>query len=316
MTARRVEEVFVREGLVWELRLGGQTIRTTAEHPFYSERSGWTACHELQVGDRLLTEDGSWVAIEGLRDTGSWERVYNLRVADDHTYFVGCNEWGFSVWAHNSYWKETIYSGFGHFANRITKMTDAHIDAAVRAFESGGEAALQTFLRTLKRDHSLGLTTSNIRGMLNRVKSAEAAVLRVDPATLPAGVDPQKYAQLGVRIEKGPGVVEFQRIGDANTFIWGRYNQATKTLLIENIEASVRKSGWGTALTYRILSEFPEARIVIGRPVKDNLTALMAKRDVGATPTGKMLGRFGFTTQRLEGKLDGPPEHLRLVFER
>ncbi|MGL6077093.1 MAG: polymorphic toxin-type HINT domain-containing protein [Fimbriiglobus sp.] len=103
VTARRVEEVFVREGLVWELRLGGQTIRTTAEHPFYSERSGWTACHELQVGDRLLTEDGSWVAVEGLRDTGSWERVYNLRVADDHTYFVGEEAWGFSAWAHNEY---------------------------------------------------------------------------------------------------------------------------------------------------------------------------------------------------------------------
>lgn len=27
--------------------------------------------------------------------------VYNLRVADYHTYFVGCNEWGWSVWAHN-----------------------------------------------------------------------------------------------------------------------------------------------------------------------------------------------------------------------
>ena len=28
--------------------------------------------------------------------------VYNLRVADWHTYFVGCDEWGFSVWAHNA----------------------------------------------------------------------------------------------------------------------------------------------------------------------------------------------------------------------
>jgi hypothetical protein len=101
VTARRVEEVFVREGLVWELRLGGQTIRTTAEHPFYSEQAGWTACHELQVGDRLLTEDGSWVAVEGLHDTGSWERVYNLRVADNHTYFVGEVAWGWAVWAHN-----------------------------------------------------------------------------------------------------------------------------------------------------------------------------------------------------------------------
>ena len=24
-----------------------------------------------------------------------------MRIADFHTYFVGCQEWGFSVWAHN-----------------------------------------------------------------------------------------------------------------------------------------------------------------------------------------------------------------------
>jgi len=35
-------------------------------------------------------------------DTGAEERVYNLRVAEYHTYFVGCDEWGFSVWAHNA----------------------------------------------------------------------------------------------------------------------------------------------------------------------------------------------------------------------
>jgi hypothetical protein len=29
--------------------------------------------------------------------------VYNLRVAEDHTYFVGEAAWGFSVWVHNAY---------------------------------------------------------------------------------------------------------------------------------------------------------------------------------------------------------------------
>ena len=61
------------------------------------------ACHELAVGDTLLAEDGRWLRVDDLLDTGEWEAVYNLRVADDHTYFVGCDEWGFSVWAHNSY---------------------------------------------------------------------------------------------------------------------------------------------------------------------------------------------------------------------
>jgi hypothetical protein len=101
--ACRVEEVFVREGLIWELRIGGQTIRTTAEHPHYVPGRGWVACHELRVGDRVLTELGAALPVEALHDTGLLERVYNFRVAATHTYFVGAPEWGFAVWVHNEY---------------------------------------------------------------------------------------------------------------------------------------------------------------------------------------------------------------------
>jgi hypothetical protein len=103
VVAQTVEEVFVREALVMHLHLPhGVVIRTTAEHPFYADGKGWVACQELSAGDRLLCEDGSWVAVGEVFDTGCWETVYNLRVADFHTYFVGCDEWGFSVWAHNA----------------------------------------------------------------------------------------------------------------------------------------------------------------------------------------------------------------------
>jgi hypothetical protein len=102
LVAKGVEEVFVREGLVWHLHVGGQVIRTTAEHPFFVESRGWEACRDLTIGDRLLTESGEWAVVDDLLDTGEWQTVYNLRVADFHTYFVGCDEWGFSVWAHNA----------------------------------------------------------------------------------------------------------------------------------------------------------------------------------------------------------------------
>ncbi|MBA2227939.1 MAG: hypothetical protein WHU94_12965 [Thermogemmata sp.] len=36
-------------------------------------------------------------------DTGAWEVVYNLRVADYRTYFVGDDTWSFAAWAHNAY---------------------------------------------------------------------------------------------------------------------------------------------------------------------------------------------------------------------
>jgi cytochrome c1 len=84
------------------VRVGGQEIRTTAEHPFYVYNKGWVAAHRLEAGDHLGSHDGQWVRVEGVEERGEYATVYNLRVADFHTYFVGCQQWGFSVWAHNS----------------------------------------------------------------------------------------------------------------------------------------------------------------------------------------------------------------------
>jgi hypothetical protein len=43
------------------------------------------------------------VAVGEVFDTQEWEPVFNVRVADHHTYFVGDETWGFAAWAHNSY---------------------------------------------------------------------------------------------------------------------------------------------------------------------------------------------------------------------
>ena len=98
-----VEEVFERLGWVWHLTAGGRLVRTTGEHPFHEATKGWVACQELSEGDRLVCEDGSTILVEEVVDTGEVEVVYNLRVTDWHTYFVGGQDWGFSVWAHNAY---------------------------------------------------------------------------------------------------------------------------------------------------------------------------------------------------------------------
>jgi hypothetical protein len=98
-----VEEVFVRASVLLDLHVGGQVIRTTAEHPFYVLGKGWTAAGEVRVGDQLSSHDGRWLRVEKLVATSAYEKVYNLRVAVFHTYFVGGADWGFSVWAHNAY---------------------------------------------------------------------------------------------------------------------------------------------------------------------------------------------------------------------
>jgi hypothetical protein len=98
-----VEEVFQLTGETVELRVGGQTITTTAKRPFYISEKGWVPAQALQPGDLLVGHDGRTTAVQSITPTHRQETVYNLRVAIDHTYFVGRRAWGFTAWVHNIY---------------------------------------------------------------------------------------------------------------------------------------------------------------------------------------------------------------------
>jgi len=99
--AKQIEEVFVRQARVLWLTIGGQRIGTTSEHPFWVLGKGWLPAGDAMPGDILIGHDGQQVVLTS-KEIGEWATVYNMRIADWHTYFVGCAEWGFDVWAHNT----------------------------------------------------------------------------------------------------------------------------------------------------------------------------------------------------------------------
>jgi RHS repeat-associated protein len=99
---KAVEEVFIRTAATVRLTAGGRTLETTAEHPFHVIGQGWRCTRELRVGDKLCSHDGQEVAVEAVDEIGEVRTVYNVRVADHHTYFVGARSWGFSIWVHNA----------------------------------------------------------------------------------------------------------------------------------------------------------------------------------------------------------------------
>ncbi len=100
---KRVEEKFVRTAVVMELVIEGQSIKTTAEHPFYvPARQAFVPAGELKAGDKLVSHDGRLIEIASVCSTEAVATVYNLRVADHHTYFVGGSVWGWDVWVHNA----------------------------------------------------------------------------------------------------------------------------------------------------------------------------------------------------------------------
>lgn len=79
--------------------VGSEELRCTKEHPFYSPLKGWVAAHELREGEILVSLSGeSAVVNRVIRETLKKPiPVYNLEIADYHTYHVGSN----SVLVHN-----------------------------------------------------------------------------------------------------------------------------------------------------------------------------------------------------------------------
>jgi hypothetical protein len=97
------------------LKVGGQTLQATTTHPFWvvsgkdlqkrpaadhvpeterqtAARAGdgrWVDAAHLQVGDVLLVCSGDEAAVEDIHFRRAEQKVYNLEVADLHTYAVG-----------------------------------------------------------------------------------------------------------------------------------------------------------------------------------------------------------------------------------
>ena len=66
---------------------GGETIVTTEGHPFANTESGWIRAGDLRPGEEILTTSGP-VRIEAV-GFGPAQDVWNLKLAEDHTYLVG-----------------------------------------------------------------------------------------------------------------------------------------------------------------------------------------------------------------------------------
>jgi hypothetical protein len=79
---------------------GGKPITATEGHPFWvPSRHQWVTAGELVAGDWLRTSVGTFVQVTAVAHRSGWERVYNLTVGAEHTYFVLAS--GNAVLVHN-----------------------------------------------------------------------------------------------------------------------------------------------------------------------------------------------------------------------
>ncbi|MEV7997298.1 Hint domain-containing protein, partial [Streptomyces sp. NPDC086077] len=69
---------------------GGSSLDTTAGHKIRTSGRGWVLASELRPGDRLLSPDGTFRAVTGVRDRSGLapRQVYDLTVDGLHTFYV------------------------------------------------------------------------------------------------------------------------------------------------------------------------------------------------------------------------------------
>ncbi|RKE44313.1 polymorphic toxin-type HINT domain-containing protein [Sphingobacterium detergens] len=74
------------------LTLEGETIETTAEHPFYTH-DGWKDAADLDERDQILTKDNGYKPVKSQTFSYTSKKVFNFEVEGWHTYFVGMLAW-------------------------------------------------------------------------------------------------------------------------------------------------------------------------------------------------------------------------------
>lgn len=98
---KTVLETYIREvTTLVHLTVNGEEIVTTVDHPFYVKNQGFIKAGELIVGDELLDVNGNVLLVENfdVELTEEPVKVYNFKVEDFHTYYVGEN----NILVHNA----------------------------------------------------------------------------------------------------------------------------------------------------------------------------------------------------------------------
>jgi RHS repeat-associated protein len=122
-----------------DLQIGDERITTTPEHPFWLEGQGWIPAGELSVGAYIRAQGGPRPVTEHRQYRVPTTNVFNLEVAEHHTYFVS----GSHILVHNA------CTAFGNTAKTATRGGESTAAAAGR--QAHGELAVRVLQKPLWR---------------------------------------------------------------------------------------------------------------------------------------------------------------------
>jgi hypothetical protein len=169
-----------------------EVIHTNQKHPFFTEEKGFLPVAQLKLGMHVLDADGQYGVITGWKIVPGVKTMYNLEVAQDHTFTVGMGEWV----VHND-----CGGGSSTQQEQITNHPDAQSAYDHTMQQIGGplsDDSTPTFARGLNNDDA-------VRGLQNGYQDGESS-WRLD-------YDPNKGVHfnwmVGKRTDNMYGAAEF-----------------------------------------------------------------------------------------------------------
>jgi len=70
-----------------------EVIHTNKKHPFFTQEKGFLPVGQIKLGMHVLRADGQWGVVTDWKVVAGSMTMYNLEVAQDHTFTVGAGEW-------------------------------------------------------------------------------------------------------------------------------------------------------------------------------------------------------------------------------
>jgi hypothetical protein len=113
-----------------------ETLRTTAEHPFWIKDSGWRKAGLLSAGDLLVNHCNQSLSVVSAGPEDAIETVYNIEVEDFHTYHAG----QLGVWVHNTCDNNCSLFTVAELHKRITGEDMSTYEVAMRTGNMDGPA--------------------------------------------------------------------------------------------------------------------------------------------------------------------------------
>ena len=164
------------------LTINGEKIVTTDNHPFYVQGRGFIEAGSLFVGDKLISADGKDLIVGALEieQCENPVTVYNFKVEDYHTYFVGENV----IYVHNATCTpENMDALKGHIdgsADDVGAQSNGHIKGCheKKSFydelnRSGGSVSNETPINGMEGVSKVDYTTSSGKGKTKTIYDSE-----------------------------------------------------------------------------------------------------------------------------------------------